>query len=245
MGWSNALGIDYGQDFYDPGQYREVDATWFQKSWWGHSIWAWEYINDTGQPLRITKATFKGCAGHSNGKLYCGAYGAGATLTSNGYGCTFTSDLYVINAQWDRVGGKKDIGRCGIPNIGEYNCYYNGYGKVSTSTPRTSYGLESLFGPNSGHYVAGGWREGRTINYADAPIVPPLGRLYVHIRPISWNTSSNNALLVLEQASSKFTSEFEPEDQEYIWVVTGDHVWKKKKKAHMLTNTGWEEMKGN
>lgn len=255
MAWSTAKMIRNTANHYNENNYSDANASWFQKNWWNTYSWGWIYTNDTNMPLRLKKAIFSACAGHSNGKYYNGgAVGEAGTLITYGYGCTFTSDVYVTDNSGNRIGDPKyGVGICDIPSIADFNCYYQGYGNVSYTTPYTNFGSPSLFGPGTSYHTdrngVSRAREFRTIQYTDAPIIPVGGKMFVVIRPTQWKTSSDNALLVMKGDESNFDYEFEPEEEEYIWVCKqkdGDNQpkWYKEKKAFLRTATGWEEMKG-
>lgn len=247
MGWSESYQIGINQDPWNAGNYVPANATWFQRSWWNKNHWVWIYHNDTQMSLRLASASFMGCAGHSNGKYYSGAPGVGATLLATGGGCTFTSAMYVVDANGTPVGSMGGLGSCDVPTISVYNCYYGGYGRVctrNTTTSATSFGSPSYFGPNTGYYSYGRCQEARTINYPEnVPIIPPQGRLYLHIYPTGWHSSSPHCLLVLQGKASSLDAKLEPADIDYVWIMTPSG-WKKEKKAFMRTNTGWEEIKG-
>ena len=250
MGWSSAKAIETSNDHYNPNNYENADATWFQKGWWNTNEWGWIYTNNTNIAVKLTKATFMACAGHSNGKYYDGGSGS-PTLITYGHGCTFTSDIYVIDASGNHVGCCIGVGNCRVEAIGSYNCAYGGVkGNVSQYTQQTSFGNPA--------YNWGGNKQWHAIpityDKTKSPAVPPGGKLMVVIRPLSWFTSTgsaytgNSALLVMKGDSSNFTSELEPEDDDYIWVCkqkAGDtsKKWYREKKAFLMTNKGWEEMK--
>lgn len=244
MAWSDAKGIVITDNHYDPSKYFSVYAEWFQKSWWTKWDWGWIYTNESDMSLKLTKATFNACAGHSNGKYYCGAPGAGPTLITYGYGCRFTSDVYVIGSSGEQLGSASGIGSCEVQSIDSYNCAFNGVkGEVAAYTQQTSFGNPA--------YGWGGNKQWHpipiTYDVSNMPAVPPGGKLMIIIRPIQWYTSGNDALLVMKGDSSNFTSEFQPENDDYIWVCKkkdGDTSpkWYKEKKAFMMTNIGWEEM---
>lgn len=258
MGWSAAKYIDREHDHYIQSNYLDAKASWFQKNWWSVYDWGWIYTNDTQMPLRLKKAVFSACAGHSNGKNYRGSYTESSvpgSLITWGRGCTFTSDVYVVDKNGNKVGSpKKNVGKCDIPSIADFNCYYEGYGNTCLYyNPWTNFGDPELFGPGTAYHKDRNdvprCRQPITIQYSDAPMIPVGGKMFVVIRPTAWKTSDDNALLVMKGDSSNFDYEFEPEDQDYIWVCKqklGDSApkWYKEKKAFMRTSTGWEEMKG-
>lgn len=248
MSWSSSMEIRNTADHYVESNYVAAYASWFQKNWWSTYDWGWIYTNDTSMPLKLKTATFSACAGHSNGKQY---WGGSRLLQTYGYGCTFTSDIYVVDSAGNRIGEAKGVGICDIPSINTYNCYYGGYGNTSTSTDKTSFGNPIYFGPNTGYYADSNGvsrcREPKVITYNDAPAVPPGGKMFVVIRPVAWKTSGDNALLVMKGDESNFSAELEPEDENYIWICLkkeGDTSpkWYKERKAFARTNKGWEEL---
>lgn len=246
MAWSNfPHSINKSKDHYVESNYVEQvykgrPVTWFQKNWWKYNDWGWIYTNDTNMSLRVTDITFLACAGHSNNKGYYG--GGSGLLYTYGYGCEFTSDVYVIDSAGSPLGNKSNVGNCKVESITEYNCYYNGYGNTSTTAQDTSFGAVTLFtGLRARHPIS--------IAYTDAPAVPPGGKMFVVIRPTKWYTDSSSALLVMQGDASSFSSVLEPEDDDYIWICLqkeGDAQpkWYKEKKAFIRTQTGWEEMEG-
>lgn len=249
MGWSVSKGIKKSANHYDANNYTNVNASWFQKSWWNWNEWGWIYTNDTAMSVKLRTATFSACAGHSNGKAYWG----GSLLYTHGYGCTFTSDIYVVDASGQPVGQPAlGVGTCDIPSISDFNCYYGGYGGTSTTTSQTSFGNPAYFGPGTSYYRdrngVSRCRESKIITYTDdVPSVPPGGKMFVVIRPTAWKTTMDNALLVMKGDQANFDAQLEPEDDDYIWVClqkSGDTTpkWYKEKKAFTRTNSGWEEM---
>lgn len=241
---------NYINNTYDSGGGVYKEASWYHYSWWSQSGLDWEwariYENDGELPIRVSSIAFHACAGHSNGKSFWG--GAGLLSPVAGGGCTFTSDIYVVDANNRRVSEKKGVGNVTVPSINQYNCWYNGvYGQVSTNNSLTSFGDPNLFGPGTGHEVPNGYRAPRTIKYTDAPEVPVGGKMFVVVRPTSW--VSTNSLLVIKGSSEEhFTSVIEPVDLNYVWVCKqnpGDATpkWYKEKKAFVMNNNKkWEEM---
>ena len=250
MGWSVPKAITAGRDsdaMWNPANYRDVNATWFQKGWWSTNRWGWIYTNDTNVSVKLTKATFKACAGHSNGRYYCGAPGTGATLITYGYGCRFEVDVRVIDSAGNRLKHGRGVSVCTVESIDSYNCVNKQTGQIGAVS--SSYGQTSFGDPA---YGWGGNKQWHDIPfYIDkkiSPAIPPGGRLIVTVNPVEWFTSSNNALLVLLGDSSNFAPELEPEDEDYIYVCLkkdGDteKKWYREKKAYLRTNVGWEQLK--
>lgn len=260
MGWSKAHKIVKTADHHvesnyhvlgylnDNGQWDE--PSWYFHSWWQSNEWAWIYTNDTDLPVVVKSITFLACAGHSNGKYFSGSRNGSPTLYADGSGCTFTSDMYVLGSDGKSIGDKKGVGNVVVPSIKDFNCWYNGqYGAVDTVNQSTSFGNVRLFGPNTSYYKdrngVSRCRELRTITYTDAPVVPVGGKMFVIIRPTSWESSQ--ALLVMQGSGDNFDSVIEPVDESYIWVCLkkpGDASpkWYKEKKAFLKTNTNWIEM---
>lgn len=243
MAWSIICSVGKTADKYKESNYREMTNTsWFQRSWWSFYEAGWKYYNDTGMSVKVTEITFLACAGHSNGKYYCGETHGQPTLITWGHGCEFTSDIYVVDSQGNHVGEKKNVGRGLVESISEFNCYYNGYGNVAQYENKTSFGSRSYFtGLKARHPIP--------MTYVDAPVIPPGGMMFVTVHPDVWYTNSSDALLVMEGSGASFTSEIEPVDNDYIYVFykkEGDAQpkWHKERKAYMKTNSGWEEMEG-
>ena len=262
MGWDKLpVEIENTADHFVAGNYAPNDATWFQQSWWDKWSWGWIYTNDTSVPVKLKKATFHACAGHSGGKSYKAS--SGASLIAGGYGCTFTSDVYIVDKLGKKVTSAKNIGTCDIPSIVNYNCYYydpanpnvNPYGNTDTNDRYTSFGNRAYFGPTTAYYKDdrgnSRCREPKTITYTNSPSVPPGGKMFVVVRPTKWKASEDNynqALLVLQANSADtFTAELEPENNDYIWICKkkeGDTEpkWYKEQVVHMRTSTGWKKM---
>lgn len=235
----------------DPNYYAA--PSWFSRGWWDSSEWSWVYTNDTDMPVKVKSLTFVACAGHSNGKKFGGGYNSGPTQGPvTGGGCTFASDIYVVDASGNALGNQTGESTVTVPSISDFNCYYNGYGQVDASSYYTSFGAVDHYGPGTSYHTdrngVSRCREKRTINYKDAPVIPVGGKMFVTIRPISWATSGwSETLLVIQGYGDYFESVLEPVDESYIWVCqkkAGDASpkWYKEKKSFLRTSKGWEEM---
>lgn len=244
-GWSEPIAYTISAgDPYSDSSYRTHGATWFQRSWWNHDRWARKYVNMNSIPVHLTQMQFLACAGHSNGLRYNG--GGGLVGPSIGCGCTFVVDLYV-----NEEGGAREsvtsISSCTLEPINQYNCYYGGYGKVSTTNDQTSFGSTTFFGPGTGRDLdSNGHRKYRYENiftFQDAPTIPPGGTMYVHVRPTNWSSGStdSNSLIVLQSKDPFFQANLEPVKQPYIWRFNGTS-WEKVLYAFKYINGRWEEL---
>lgn len=243
-GWSRALQYNGGDPTND-GNYENNtnptsgrDATWFQRSWWdgwnnNPKSWARKFVNRADTALRITQMSFLACAGHSNGKQYNG--GGGLVGPSNGYGCTFGVSIYVKGGESATAASTATVN-----SIYEYNCYYGGYGNVSTGDQNTSFGDITLFAGT------GRERQKRVFNFVEAPPVPPGGEMFLHVRPVSWASGStlSNSLLVIQSYDPFFESTFENVNNPYIWRMMENGHWEKVYYAYKWTGTEWLKMEG-
>lgn len=246
-GWSNLLAytISAGNPYSD-NSYRSLRATWFQRSWWETSRWARKFVNINDIPVRITQMQFLACAGHSNGRMFGASPGGGLVGPTVGYGCTFTVDIYVVGGK----NGNEVITAASshtLQSISDFNCYYGGYGNVSTVNDQTSFGSVAFFGPGTGmnadRYGNRRYRYSQVFTFEDAPGVPPGHTMYVQVRPTNWpgGSNRNNSMLVIQSGDPFFTAELEPAENPYIWRFDGTK-WVKDLYAFKFDGKGWLQL---
>lgn len=242
-GWSDTISFDIGGDPYTDAAYNPLSATWFQRSWWSNRRWARKYVNINDIPVKMTQMKFLACAGHSNGKQFGASPTGGLVGPTNGHACTFTVDLYIVGGK----NGNESVTAASthtLETINQYNCYYGGYGNVSTSNDQTSFGSVSFFGPGTGRDKdSNGHRKYRYDNiftFDDAPAIPPGHAMYVQVRPTSWSSGSttNNSMLVIQSKNPFFEAELEPAENPYIWCFDGKQ-WNKDRYAYKMTGKEW------
>lgn len=250
-GWSNLLSYELpggsGGDPYSDSSYRSASGTWFQRSWWTHDRWARKYTNINKISVKLSEMKFLACAGHSNGKRFAGSPEGGQVGPTNGYGCTFTVDLYIVNGD----NGNESIAAVSsntLETINQYNCYYNGYGEVCVPTNSTSFGSLVYFAPGSGYELdTQGHRRymyEQVFQFTDAPAIRPGHSMFVHVRPTNWPAGStiNNSMLVVKSGDPFFTAIMEPAESPYIWRFDGTR-WIKDRYAFKFDGKGWAQLK--
>lgn len=249
-GWSNLLYIDNGYDPYSDDSYMySPGATWFQRSWWANHRWARKYVNINNIPIKISSMKFLACPGHSNGLRYGGDPSGGLVGPSYGYGCTFVVDIYV-NGPDNSRDYYTSSSSCTLPPIDQYNCYYGGYGAVSTVNDQTSFGNVTFYGPGTGRDLDSQghkkYMHEQVFTFDDSPPIHPGFSMYIHVRPIDWSNGSNeyNSLLVVKSADPFFDAVMEPAEQPYIWRYDGTK-WVKDRYAFKFNGMGWDQLKDN
>lgn len=255
MGWSgsravrtvdsNGKPLHFANDaeetryYSNPGSYRDPQASWFARNWWETNRWAASYDNDTNMPLKLSKMSFIACAGNAGDQAFWASnVGSGGGLTySHGGGFSFTSHVYITDRNNNPVGHYQQ-GNCVLPSCG-VNCIGpKGVGSTykTQGPPYTSFGNPSVFSGNEAlHPVE------IQYNLAASIAVPPGGHLIVNVVPTDWHIKDDSyALIVIKKGAASTTGTFEPENTDYIWVMQPNNIWKKTKKALMMTTGGWK-----
>ena len=246
-GWSNLLSFDIGSDPYSDSSYDSAAGTWFQRSWWSHSRWARKYVNINDIPVKITSMNFLACAGHSNSKRFGGSSSGDLVGPTNGYGCTFTVDIYVVGGESGNE-SLTSVSSHTLESINQYNCAYGGLGNVSTSNDQTSFGSVAYFGPGTGRdkdtQGHRRYRYKQEFIFDDAPSIPPGHSMFVHVRPTSWpsGSTSTNSMLVIQSADPFFEATMEPAANPYIWRFDGSK-WVKDLYAFKFDGKAWSQLK--
>lgn len=246
-GWSDLLYYSIGSDAYSDSSYTPMKATWFQKAWWSRNRWARKYVNINEIPVKITKMNFLACPGHSNGKVFGGSPSGDLVGPTNGYGCTFTVDIYIVAG---RNGNESitSVSSHTLQSINQYNCAYGGVGNVSTHNDQTSFGSLSYFGPGTGRELDSQghlrYRHKQEFVFDDAPGILPGHSMFVHVRPINWSPGStdNNSMLVVQSADPFFEATMEPAENPYIWRFDGSK-WVKELYAFKFDGKVWSQLK--
>lgn len=255
MGWSGSRAVStidnngnplhFANDseetryFGSPNHYRDPQASWFARNWWETNRWAAIYYNDTNMPLKLSKMSFIACAGNAGDQAFWASNvgSGGGLIYSHGGGFDFTSHVYVTDRNNNPVGHYQQ-GKCVLPSCG-VNCIGpNGVGSTYKrhGPPYTSFGNPSVFRGNEAlHPVE------IQYNVAAAFAVPPGGHLIVNVVPTDWHVKDDSyALIVIKKGEASTTGTFEPENTDYIWVMQPNNIWKKTKKALIMTTGGWK-----
>lgn len=245
-GWSDLLSYEISSgNPYDDDSYNSLSATWFMRSWWDSRRWARKWDNIYDIPVRITSMNFLACAGHSNSRTFGASSTGGLTGPSNGYGCTFTVDVYVVGSSKNE--SLSAASSTTLESISSYNCYYGGYGNVSTSDDQTSFGSVTFFGPGTGYSTDSSgnrrYRYSQVFEFTDAPAVPAGGCMYVHVRPTDWpsGSTSTNSMLVIQSRDPFFDATLEPAENPYIWRFDGT-AWVKDRYCYQFTGSDWNKL---
>lgn len=235
MGWSETKRVSVYCDSYTrASNYEHPKGSWFVKGWENSYRWARYYYNDTTSPLKLDSVTVSVAAGHSNGRKFMGS----GVIQSPVYGGGFdiTTDIYIGDGEGNEFARDLSNGLASVSSINSYNCYYGGLGYTSTTDNNTSFGSPNIFsGDRARHPVT------ININTQTCPVVQPGQYMFVHVRPCNWRESTG--LICLTAADGEFNPVIIPEDTDYIWRFNEDGTWKKERKAFIMTNVGWEEMK--
>ena len=247
-GWSDLLHYTISSNNpFSESSYRSTRGTWFQRSWWNTYRWARKYVNINDIPVRITQMKFLACPGHSNGRRFGASPTGGLVGPTIGCGCTFTVDLYVVGGR----NGNESVSAISshtLSPINQYNCYYGGYGNVSTVNDQTSFGSVAFYGPGTGRDLdstgSRKYSHEQIFTFEEAPGIPPGHTMFVQVRPTAWSSGSNdnNSMLVVQSADPFFEAVMEPAEQPYIWRFDGSK-WVKELYAFKFNGREWEQLK--
>lgn len=268
MGWdSNTYRYDIGSGvtdeskYYSGGVHNLTGCTWFFRNWWGLYRVCKIFTNDTAMPVKLKNLAFLACAGHSGGQPFKTSGGSGRYVY--GAGCYFYVDIYAVDASGNLCGQLVGARVGQVNPITSTNSSCNGVpGAVSNSQNITKFGIHSSYTGDHSLY-----KERRVLDLSartDVPVVPVGGKMFVHVyatnNPSDWwggtaaSTSSNSLLVVKFDGSAttsgggdggdSFQPEVVPEPTDYIWRMT-ETGWVKERMAHVMTNNGWELLKGN
>lgn len=246
-GWSGISQYIVGRDPFSDNAYNASRGTWFQRSWWETYRWARKYVNINNIPVRLSEISFLACPGHSNGLRYGGSSSGALVGPANGWGCTFTVDLYVINGtSQESVTAASSVT---LQSISDYNCYYGGYGRVSTVNDQTSFGSLNAYGPGTGMETDRNgilrYRHRQVFTFDNSPIIQPGQTMYIQVRPTNWAGGTlYDSLLVIQSDKDGFTGTVVPAETPYIWRFDGTS-WNVELYAFRYNGTRWDKLDDN
>lgn len=243
-GWSDALAynISSGNPISD-SSYTTLSGNIFQRTWFDSYRLARKFKNVSSMYQQISKLVIEGHPCHANNQIFGWSTGGTVQMASEGEGCTLAVDIYLPNGE-----SYAGITKTKLEPISRYNCYYMGYGNVSTQDEKTSFGSTTFFGPgmiepNSAIRAdvdsAGipRYRHELTFEFNNAPVLAQGESMYLHIRPTDWTGTTDTCLVGLYTMGSYFTPIMHEVDA-YIWIYTSSG-WVKSKVCYKYTANGW------